>query len=205
MSTFTDDFNRADANPIDGDWASVASSAWQVVSNEAFANDGGGGLSVVRNTNAFASFEHESTITHTSNGGQNAYWMGPAVCMSNSAATYYAAEWTSNTLRIVKFVSGSRVTTFSSKSLTRTLPDTIRLVASDGGGGSVDLECFVNGVSQLTANDSSTPLTSNVYAGLQARSSSSNPQTGDDYTSTEPAAGGVVIPIFAHHYRQMAA
>jgi PKD repeat protein len=149
---FTDDFNRADANPIGGLWVGVTSfNNLQIVSNEAR-----GVLSGQRGAayyNVATSPDQFSRVKVTGSGGNR----GVFVRVSPTAADFYAfyldygslGPGQSITLARMKNNVQSDVVTGTA---TLALGDVIEIRAS-GTGSTVSLKCYLNGVEVLSYND----------------------------------------------------
>jgi hypothetical protein len=85
--------------------------------------------------------------------------VNPAVEMTTSATTFYAAVAYSNELYLQKFTSKSAETTLNMAAYTVTVGDTVELAASVSGS-TVSLTAYVNGASKVTSSDSSSAYTS---------------------------------------------
>jgi len=100
-----DNFNRADANPIGGNWTTVAAeAAFKIVSNHAEVSSKGNRNASYWNADAFNNNQYsQATLYNIVNPG-----LGVAVRISSSSETYYAARYTSpNEIGLIKYVAGA--------------------------------------------------------------------------------------------------
>lgn len=167
-ATFTDNFDRADANPISnpasdgsGTWTSGPGSfnAIQIISNAACSASGDAAGSV--NSPTFSA-DHTATITVDASSGITG--IGPLVRVASSVSgSCYLAYLSSDTsVQIYKGTDGGASVSFSAIGSAFTITsvtasDTIGLKVS--GSATTTLELFRNGVSQGTRTDSSSPHT----------------------------------------------
>ena len=82
----TDNFNRADVNPIGGNWTTIgALSAVQIVSNAAKGTNASGRSAAYWNADAFANDQYAQTVVPFTGG----LYDGPVVRAATGAETYY--------------------------------------------------------------------------------------------------------------------
>lgn len=143
----SDNFNRADANPLDGNWAQPSGlSAIQIVSNQVVVssvNSNSGAYSTVSSVGA-------SYVEITDVTGRNG---GPAIRMDASGNGYCLLNWDAGNFYIYLFPSFS-VIGFGS-GLTYQIGDIIGLRE---GSGNVKI-ASQNGVDVLTSSADTTYLT----------------------------------------------
>jgi PKD repeat protein len=148
-SVFTDDFNRADANPIGGNWTTAPGCRdMQIISNGLFATVDNSFNCAYWNANAFTGNQYSQVRVGFAEPSK-----GPAVRIQTGAVQqnfYYAKIDNTVSISIKKNVNGS----FSTIGASFTVPalqstDIIKLSAVG-----TTLELFVNGVSQGTRTDS---------------------------------------------------
>ena len=142
---------------------------------------------------ALATADHEAQIAigPISSDNSGAMQVGPAVRFDPSTnACYYAiADLVNNDIQILKADSSGGLTTLSSVSFTCALNDVVKLRAT--GSTTVSLTLFVNGTSQLTASDSTSPL-SNLRAGIgviTGRFNDTTPLGVHSFTATDVSTG----------------
>jgi hypothetical protein len=125
MTTATDNFNRADVNPIAGNWtdAGAGSSAYKIVSNQLVTNNVGGEQYIYWNADTFSSDQFSQVQLITVNGS-----IGVTVRGSGSSKDYYAIQ-DFNGLDIFKFVSTTYTHLGGDAGYTWPANDYIRLVA----------------------------------------------------------------------------
>jgi len=152
----TDNFNRADANPIGGNWTTCSDvEALKIATNQVRSSgfsDGG----AYWNADSFAA-DHwsECKIIAASNDG------GPAVRCSSSGF-YYCTPVSGGT--IYRYKTGGNWVTLGTSKFTAANGDVLRLQAT--GTSTTTLKVYVNGTLVATVTDSSSPLTSGA-AGLE--------------------------------------
>lgn len=164
-TVFTDDFNRADANPIGGLWVGITSfNNLQIVSNEAR-----GTLSGQRGAayfNVATPSDQFSRVKVTGSGGNR----GVFVRVSPSAADFYAFFLDYGSLGAGRGITLIRMkndveNVIATGTATLALGDIIELRAS-GTGATVTLRCFLNGVEVLRYNDTNADRHFSGYTGV---------------------------------------
>jgi len=185
----SDNFNRADANPIGGNWTTVTSEiAWKILSNHAeptaFNND----ASIYYAGTWPADQYSQAKITVNGSAGSTA---GAGVCIraSTSLRTYYRLTVDhagSNNINLTRIVNGTS-TSLWTRTVTFVDGDLIRLEAQ----GSV-LRAMVNGVAVGADFVDTSPITSGnpglTYSSIET-SSSAEDWEGGDLTSARQAPG----------------
>lgn len=150
-TSYSDDFNRSNADPIGGNWStSTGSIAMKIVSNEA-ASSGISSLSYW-SANTFPDNQFAQVKISTLEDG------GPAVRVSASAKTYYALEVWSAGARIRKVVNGTETNLGANFAITPSAGDVFRIEASG-----TTLTAYRNGSSLGSRTDSDI---ASGYAGI---------------------------------------
>lgn len=163
-ATFSDNFTRADANPISnpsssgGTWGTAFGfSAIKILSNKGSGSVSGGFSASMVSAPTFTD-QHSASITLGQAVGADTY-MGPCVRYQNGATTYYMLSTRANStdLMIFKVVAGSGTQIGSTiTGLSLTTGSVLKLDVS--GTSTVTVNAYVDGVLKGTATDSSSPL-----------------------------------------------
>ena len=147
LLSVSDNFNRADANPIGGNWTTVtASSPVQILTNQAAGTVGAGAYNTVYwNANAFAA----NQCSQGTDVSQFHYaWV--SVRISISAETYYMFRGAaSGTWQLFKRIAGTN-TQIGANYATVVSGDVVKLCVSG-----TTLTPYINGVAQTTQTDAS--------------------------------------------------
>ena len=182
----TDDFNRADANPIGGNWTQTygLGGSLQIYSNKAIAV-GYGTAGAYWNADSFSSDHYSQVkITTPADGG-------PAIRIQSGATTFYLVEaYPGVGFRLGKYVAGSQ-TTLINWTGTPAANDVVKLSAT----GST-IEMFQNGVSLGSVVDTA------ITGGAAGLFVSGGGIYFDDWEGGDVAASGLSIPVAMHQYRQ---
>jgi len=183
----TDNFNKADANPIGGNWTTVpGEAALKIVSSQCVQSLSGANRNAAYwNADSFNNDQY-SKIKIVSLGTLNT--VGPLVRVSPSAETFYRVVTSTTTITISKCIVGSFTNIGTTISYTFATGDTLKLAVVG-----TTLEVFVNDVSVGTRTDSDIASGS---AGIYSRGDG----VVDDWEGGNVAAGGSAIPVFMHHY-----
>ena len=187
----TDDFNRADANPIGGNWTTVfGESALKIVSNQCLQSVSGANRNAAYwNADSFNNDQY-SKVKIVSLGTLNT--VGPLVRVSPSAETFYRVVTSTTTITVSKCIVGSFTNIGATISYTFATGDTLKLAVAG-----TTLEVFVNYVSVGTRTDSDIASGS---AGIYSRGDG----IVDDWEGGNVAAGGSAAAVFMHHQNMMA-
>lgn len=186
MSIITDNFNRANQNPLGSSsegwsWAVLVDTVFQIVSNA--ANGGTTAESVARAESDLSSSNHyvQATI-----GGAPLNWGLLARFSSSVVDTYYLAQATSaTTLDLYSRVAGTFNLIGTAGSLTIIATDIIKLQCNG-----TTISVFQNGVSRISVTDSA--IAGNTRTGMRA---GDNAQVYDDFSAADLAGSGGVIQI----------
>jgi hypothetical protein len=148
----TDNFNRANANPIGGNWTTGFNGiALKLLSNGCMSSETGGARdNAYWNADAFDS-DHYSQIKIAALNGTSLA-QGPTVRVQSGAQTFYQANCSTTTISLRKFVAGTITTIGEDKAIAVAAGDIIRLAVF----GSV-LEVSLNGIVVRTGQDASIP------------------------------------------------
>lgn len=153
--TITDDFSGGAQNPIGSPWVSGPGSYIDMVQTSGGKAEGTGSNSLAYINTASADFadDHSATVEL-----DNPNACGPCVRVQTDGVCYLIYVSNSTSLGIYKQnSSGTRTLLGSSFTVTTMVAgDDVTLAAS--GTSTVTLEVFVNGVSQGTRTDSSSPI-----------------------------------------------
>jgi hypothetical protein len=164
--TATDNFNRANANPIGGNWSTVGGlTAMQVTNNAVTGTVHGTDNAVYWNANTFSNDQYSQfrvlSVSHVYKG----------LIVRCNGNNMYLAEVRDNSIAFWKYVNGAW-TWLGSGSITQAAGDIFKFTATG-----TKLELFQNGISRGSVNDSS--LTSGS-PGIHSMSSSTT-DTIDDW------------------------
>lgn len=171
----TDDFNRADEDPISGNWTPQTGSG-RVVSNQ-FAGPSGGGESMIYwNAGSAPSNDQWSQITVTT-AGTNSDW-GCAIRCSTSALTCYFIDHFPSFEGLYKVVAGSYTNIAAGGASLYSTSDVLYIEAQ----GTAIL-CKINGSTDASVTDSS--ISSGRFGIFAAIADC----RGDDYSAGDFAAG----------------
>lgn len=179
----SDNFNRANANPLDGNWTNGTSSGMAIVSNAA----AGGTASSNRafwNGDLFANDHYSQCISPTISDG------GPAVRCS-TGNNYYGLYIQGSQLKIEKFVSGSATLLGSAYSYTPTTSEVFKLTAVG-----TTISVYANDVFLFSRTDSA------LASGAAGMHTYGTTTRLDNWEGGDVAGGGSVIPIFMNQYKQ---
>jgi hypothetical protein len=204
-TTYTDDFDRANAATLGASWSKIQSSGTQELgidtNNCRLPNSG--------NTSALTSVVHRydsdlSSTDHESGcswGNDNfnivagSHTVGP-ICRKDSTATltFYAMRlartasggvYTANDAQLFKFVSGTATQLGSDVSVTPSLPDPLKIYAS----GST-IKSYYDGVERHSQTDSA--ISSGLRCGLRLVVGNGVAWRGDDWNAADLAASGIL-------------
>ncbi len=188
----TDNFTRANANPIGGNWTtSPGDAALQIVSNKAAPGANTGYASAYWNAITWPNDQWSEVTLDTEN---DIAYITAIVRMSGTDQTYYSAfcqgPLGSGHLLVIKFVAGSATTLFDSGIVVVVNSGDILRLSALG----TQITLYVNGVSQFQTNDSSI---SSGSAGMGFYSTSGSDVllvskwSGGDFASgINPVSGG---------------
>ncbi len=194
MSTLaTDDFNRADADPIGGSWTTASSnSAMKIVSNACQPSSLPADCGAYYNAISWPDDQYSQckiTVNDTASGS------GPGVYvrLASGAFTCYravASHATTNNVELAKFVAGAH-TAIWQRTQSFTDGDTLRLEVQG-----TTLRVFINGVQVgADATDSSvTTGNAGVAYSSQSVSASLDDWEGGDLVTVPPGAPPPVLP-----------
>ena len=184
----TDDFNRANANPIGGNWTTFSSEgAMQIVSNAitpaSVSSDSGAWYNAIGWPN-----DQYSQLPVTILNGVSGAGLGPAVRVANGAQTYYRCAVDhagSGNVELVRAVAGSH-TTLWTRTATFVDGDLVRLEVQ----GST-LRAFIAGVQVGADFVDGSPITSG-NAGIAFSSGSVTSTSGDNWEGGDLAAATTI-------------
>jgi hypothetical protein len=158
MTTFTDDFNRANNADLGTNWTPVTGSvAWSVSGNAAQADTGGSRCAEYVNTFTPANDQYAQAAlgtVDTAPGADQPPGGGPAVRVATGANTYYGAlanSLSTSEIELVKVVAGTLTSlgTYTAGAAPVT-GDTIRIEASG-----TTIRVLHNGTERINVSDSS--------------------------------------------------
>lgn len=163
-AAYTDDFNRADENPIGAPWAQATgwTNSFKINSNK-ITGRAEGGTAIYYNA-TFSANQYSQTRPANTFGGVLA---GPMVRVSSTATTGYVFMRTNtNAGKIAKWVAGTSSDLQTSCSGTYGTSNIMRLEAT--GSSTVTLTAKIDGSTVCTVDDSSSTITSG-YPGVWAQ------------------------------------
>ncbi|MET7975744.1 hypothetical protein ABZW44_22415 [Streptomyces mirabilis] len=181
MTTFTDDFNRADGSP-GANWVQV-SGTWSIVSNQLSLGNAGGTI-ILRATGAMATSDHSAQVTIAATAAvSHGVW---ARGNSNISQGYLwrndGTSW--NLFSVV----GGSFTSIGSYAAAAVAGDIAKVQAV----GST-IKGFVNGIQRVSVTDTS--VTTGTSVGIRAEST--NSLRFDDFTGTDVASGATGDAAFS--------
>lgn len=156
MATITDDFNRADANPVSAgsfSWTMVVGAA-QILSN--VIRGIAGTTCHARAESSLATANHYAQAAFQNLGGG----IGMCVRFSPSAETFYMLHWDGSSTRFFKIVAGSLTVIGSVTNFSGVVGSVLRVEVNGS-----NLEAFQDGVSLGTATDAD--ITGNLRTGFR--------------------------------------
>ncbi|QTD96973.1 hypothetical protein [Streptomyces cyanogenus] len=173
MTTFTDDFNRANGAP-GANWVDLTG-LWTIVSNQLSSGTAGGTI-IIRAATAMATNDHSAQVTIAATGAvSHGVW-----CRGNTAFTS-GYLWRNDGTSWVLFSNvGGSFTSIGSFSGAAVAGDVAKIQAV----GST-IKGFVNGVARVTVTD--TAVTTGTSVGLRAEST--NLLRFDDFTAADVTSG----------------
>jgi hypothetical protein len=173
MTTFTDDFNRADGSP-GANWTAV-SGTWTIASNQLSSGNAGGTI-VIRATTAMATNDNSAQVTIAATGAVS----HGVFCRGNSTFTQgYLWRNDGTSWNLFSNVGGS-FTSIGSFAGAAVAGDVAKISAV----GST-IKGWVNGVARVTVTD--TAVTTGTSVGLRAEST--NLLRFDDFTGADVTSG----------------
>ena len=176
-TSYSDDFNRTDENPIAAPWT-VVSGGIKIISSAVQPTIDG--FSGIRYGSDLSSADHYATLTIVAGSLYQLVW--PSVRFSVAADTYYCAMIDTTPL-IYTFKRVAGTLTELSRAAT-TYSGTVKAQISGSS-----LTAYRNGTLAITSSD--TAITGNTRAGLgMYRSGASNYGSGDDWTASDLVASG---------------
>ncbi len=174
MTTFTDNFNRADSTSLGANWVEV-SGDWSIVSNQLSSGSAGGTI-ILRAAGAMATNDNSAQITIAATAAvSHGVW-----CRGNSTFTSgYLWRNDGTSWNLFSNVGGSFVS-IGSFAGAAVAGDVAKVQAA----GST-IKGFVNGVQRVSVTD--TAVTTGTSVGLRAEST--NSLRFDDFTAGDVTAG----------------
>jgi hypothetical protein len=173
VTTFTDDFNRADGSP-GANWTQV-SGTWTIVSNQLSSGNAGGTI-ILRATGAMATNDHSAQITIAATAAvSHGVW-----CRGNSNISQGYLWRNDGTSWNLFSVVGGSFTSIGSYAAAAVAGDIAKIQAV----GST-IKGFVNGVQRVSVTD--TAVATGTSVGLRAEST--NLLRFDDFTAADVATG----------------
>ena len=181
----TDNFNRANANPIGGNWTTVTGKGnIQIVSNVAIGTISGINAAYW-NADAFSNNQYSQVKL----GAVASTWFGPAVRFSSSAYTGYLAESSNGTSLVLYKVIAGTTTSLASYTVTVSAGDIIRLEVVG---------------STLTVKHNGTTRITHTNAEIASGSCGLWVNDSDAAKSLDDWEGGSFsIPVAMYHYQLM--
>ena len=174
MTTFSDDFNRADSSNLGAGWVEV-SGDWSIVSNQ-LSPGAAGGTIILRAAGAMATDDHSAqvTIAATTAASQGVWCRGDATISSGYLWRNDGASWD-----LFQVVGGSftAIGTYAAAAA----PGDVAKVQAVGS----TIKGFVNGVQRISVTD--TGVTTGTSVGIRSESTSSIRY--DDFTAADVSAG----------------
>lgn len=185
MSTITDDFNRADEDPILSPWSNVGRGALSLLSHviEGF-NTATSGDHCARHTTAIGSDQYSQVRIKTIDTGGACN--GVSVRCSNSQNTYYGLLVSNTDWFLTKVVNDANPVVLATGSVTPSVNDIIYLSAT--GTSTTILTAKLNTTTLGTYSDNSTPITSG-YVGM-AQSGDTGARSQDLFQGGDIGGGG---------------
>lgn len=172
MTTFTDDFNRADSSSLGAGWVEV-SGDWSIVSNQLSPGNTGGTI-ILRAAGAMATNDNyaQITIAATTAASQGVWCRGNANITSGYLFRNDGTTWV-----LFSVVGGSftQIGSFSAAAV----PGDVAKVQANGS----TIKCFTNGVERISVTD--TAVTTGTSVGVRSESTSS--LRYDDFTGSDMA------------------
>ena len=203
-TTITDDFNRADANPISTGsfaWTDVGGGDWEIVSNVARQSTSGVTLRASRAESDLSSADHYAQCDLVNSNQGTARGGGPCARFASAAETYYiAALQGDGDMRLAKMVTGTRTDLGTSDTQAFTVPETVRVEING-----TTLKRYFDGSEVESITDSA--ISSNTRTGIAAGSAggSTAKTEVDDFEAEDlGGGGGSNIPAIRNHLRQLA-
>ena len=177
MTTFSDDFNRADSSNLGAGWVEV-SGDWSIVSNQ-LSPGAAGGTIILRAAGAMATDDHSAqvTIAATTAASQGVWCRGDATISSGYLWRNDGASWD-----LFQVVGGSftAIGTYGAAAA----PDDVAKVQAVGS----TIKGYVNGVQRVSVTD--TGVTTGTSVGIRSESTSSIRY--DDFTAADVSAGAAL-------------
>lgn len=205
-TTYTDDFNRADAATLGASWSNIVSAGSQelgISTNNCRLPSSGNTSATIsilhRYDSDVSSTDHECSVSWVSDSFNLASGNGTVGTLvrkdSSSTLTFYTGRlnrtgngtsYTANNSQLFKFVSGTPTQLGSDVSVTPSLPDPIKTYCS----GST-IKNYYDGVEKHSQTD--TAITSGVRGGIRCNTLSGVAWRGDDWSIADLAASGLLL------------
>ena len=192
MTTYTDDFNRAE---LGSDWIKVGNSHWSIESNEikaAGSSDPDGAVPIIVYSTPMTSLAQAAEIVFSAASGTTV-WMAPNVRSNSASRETYAFNFfesfsISNIAKIVGSTTTNLLSTSNGEAQDNQL---LRLEISSANV----LKSYVNGQLDGEYEDIDAPL-ENYYTGLSSAPQEFLWARGDDFLAEdmEPASAGPTTP-----------
>jgi hypothetical protein len=201
VTTVTDDFNRANASPIAGDWETLGPAGVRLNTNRVDASAGSAQcLSGYKATTYAFAADQSSQITNTVVAAFGDFVGVGVRCTNAGGGRGYVTFWNGGNGRVYlyKVSAGALGTAVNSVVNTWTANDIIKLAAVTNGAN-CDLTVYKNGSSIMTYSDTSTPYTDGQPA-IYAFNGNANGTKGDDWVGEDAAASG--IAAISSNYRR---
>jgi hypothetical protein len=188
MTTVSDNFNRADENPIAGNWETLTANGLRLLTNQLQATASGAEcLSGYRASATAFLANHSSAAAIVSPVNDDNAGVGVR-CASTGGGRGYIARFLNGDGRIYlnKMTAGALGATLIAPVVTWSSGDVL-LLSAVTSGANCDLEVFQNGVSRGTYTDSSSPYTSGQPA-VYYRFDNANGTKIDDWQGVDAAS-----------------
>ena len=179
MTSFSDDFNRADSTDLGANWVEVSTTDWAIVSNR-LSPGAAGGTIVVRAATAMASSDHyaQVTIAATTSASQGVWCRGDSTLANGYLWRNNGSNWT-----LFKVVAGS-FTAIGSAFVAAAAPGDVAKIQAVGS----TIKGYVNGIERASVTD--TAVTSGTSVGI--RSDSTSALRYDDFSAADVVAGATL-------------
>jgi hypothetical protein len=174
VTTFTDDFNRADSTNLGANWVEV-SGDWSIISNQLSSGSAGGTI-ILRAAGTMATNDHSAQVTIAATAAvSHGIW-----CRGNSNITSGYLWRNDGTSWNLFSVVGGSFTSIGSYAAAAVAGDIAKVQAV---GSTV--KGYVNGIQRVSVTD--TAVTTGTSVGL--RSESTSALRFDDFTAADVATG----------------
>ncbi len=140
--TLRDDFNRANANPIGGNWTAIPNeTSLQIISNRVYGISSANRNTAYWNAMEFAPDQYsQATLAVVPSGGD----LGIACRISKTTESLYKIEVSTTAWNFAKYVNGTYSVIGLSQSRANVAGDVFRLTVTG-----TTLKCSINGVEQV--------------------------------------------------------